>query len=151
MVLKKTKMVCTIGPASESPEILRTVISEGMDVARLNFSHGDYDEHAKRVKDIRDAGKEMKKTVGILLDVQGPERRTRKSKDGNAELVRDEIVYITMKEILRTNELLSVTYKRLINDVEVGTVNSLDDGLIELSVLEIDHENEEIKTVITNV
>src|SRR5699024_8532781 len=150
MVLKKTKMVCTIGPASESPEMLRTLISEGMDVARLNFSHGDYDEHAKRVKDIRDAGKEMKKTVGILLDLQGPEIRTTKFKDGIAELVRDEIVYITMKDILGTNERFSVTYKGLINDVEVGTVISLDDGLIELSVLEIDHENEEIKTVITN-
>src|SRR5690625_2109630 len=150
MVLKKTKMVCTIGPASESPEMLRTLISEGMDVARLNFSHGDYDEHAKRVKDIRDAGREMKKTVGILLDLQGPEIRTTKFKDGIAELVRDEIVYITMKDILGTNERFSVTYKGLINDVEVGTVISLDDGLIELSVLEIDHENEEIKTVITN-
>src|SRR5690625_6958871 len=88
MVLKKTKMVCTIGPASESPEMLRTLISEGMDVARLNFSHGDYDEHAKRVKDIRDAGREMKKTVGILLDLQGPEIRTTKFKDGIAELDR---------------------------------------------------------------
>src|SRR5690625_7619065 len=84
--------------------MLRTLISEGMDVARLNFSHGDYDEHAKRVKDIRDAGREMKKTVGILLDLQGPEIRTTKFKDGIAELVRDEIVYITMKDILGTNE-----------------------------------------------
>src|SRR5699024_11656948 len=94
MVLKNTKRVCTIGRATESPEMLRILISEGMDVARLNFSHGYYDEHAKRVKVIRDAGKEMKKTVGILLDLQGPEIRTTKFKDGIAELVRDEIVYI---------------------------------------------------------
>src|SRR5690625_7736527 len=92
----------------------------------------------------------MKKTIKILINLQGPEIRTTKFKDGIAELVRDEIVYITMKDILGTNERFSVTYKGLINDVEVGTVISLDDGLIELSVLEIDHENEEIKTVITN-
>src|SRR5699024_12317044 len=99
--------------------------------------------HAKRVKDIRDAGREMKKTVGILLDLQGQEIRTTKFKDGIAELVRDEIVYIAMKDILGTNERLSVTYNGLINDVEVRTVISLDDGLIELSVLEIDHRSEE--------
>src|SRR5699024_12108443 len=96
--MKKTKMVIKIGLATKSTEMLRNLISEGMDVARLNLSHGDYDEHAKRVKDIRDAGKEMKKTVGILLDLQGPEIRTTKFKDGIAELVRDEIVYITMKD-----------------------------------------------------
>src|SRR5699024_783958 len=150
MALKKTKIVCTIGPASESPEMLKTLIQEGMDVARLNFSHGDYEEHTARIKDIRAAANEMDKTIGILLDLQGPEIRTTKFKDGVAELVRNEVVYITMKDILGTSERFSVTYKGLINDVHVGTVISLDDGLIELSVLEIDYENEEIKTVITN-
>lgn len=150
MALKKTKIVCTIGPASESPEMLKTLIQEGMDVARLNFSHGDYEEHTARIKDIRAAANEMDKTIGILLDLQGPEIRTTKFKDGVAELVRNEVVYITMKDILGTSERFSVTYKGLINDVQVGTVISLDDGLIELSVLEIDYENEEIKTVITN-
>src|SRR5690625_7187367 len=97
-----------------------------------------------------DGGRQMKKTVGILLDLQGPEISTTKSKDGIPELVRDEIVYITMKDILGTNERFSVTYKGLINDVEVGTVISSDDGLIVLSVLELDLDNEEIKTMITN-
>lgn len=150
MILKKTKIVCTIGPASESLEILRAIIKDGMDVARLNFSHGDYAEHAARIENIRKAADAENKTVGILLDLQGPEIRTAKFKDGLAELVRDESVYITMKDVLGTNERFTVSYKGLINDVEKGTTISLDDGLIELSVVDIDYENEEIKTVITN-
>ena len=150
MILKKTKIVCTIGPASEEIDILRKLIKEGMDVARLNFSHGDYEEHAIRIKNIRQVAKEMNKTIGILLDLQGPEIRTDKFEGGAADLVRDEIVYITMKDVLGTKERFTVSYKGLINDVEKGTIISLDDGLIELSVLEVDHENEEIKTVVTN-
>lgn len=150
MILKKTKIVCTIGPASESLDMLKTLIKEGMDVARLNFSHGDYEEHAARIDNIRKAAKAENKTVGILLDLQGPEIRTAKFKDGSAELVRDEYVYITMKDVLGTSERFTVSYKGLINDVEKGTTISLDDGLIELSVVDIDYENEEIKTVITN-
>lgn len=150
MTLKKTKIVCTIGPASESKEILTTLIKEGMDVARLNFSHGNYEEHAERIKNIREAAKEMNKTIGILLDLQGPEIRTAKFENGAAEFIRGEYVYITMEDVLGTKERFTVSYKGLINDVEKGMTISLDDGLIELTVIDINYEKNEIKTEVTN-
>lgn len=148
--MRRTKIVCTIGPASEDLDTLKEIIKNGMDVARLNFSHGNYDEHRERIKNIRQAAKEMGKVVSILLDTQGPEIRTTTFKDGKATLDRHDIVYITMKDVEGTKERFSVTYKGLINDVEVGTLISLDDGLIQLEVLGINHENEEIKTKVVN-
>ncbi|MBO1003397.1 pyruvate kinase [Pseudogracilibacillus auburnensis] len=148
--MRKTKIVCTIGPASESVDILEQLISNGMDVARLNFSHGDYEEHKQRIENIREAAKKMNKTVSILLDTQGPEIRTKTFKGGKAMLNRGDVVYICMKEIEGTAERFSVTYKGLIDDVEIGTRISLDDGLIELEVVAIDHEQEEIKTRVIN-
>ncbi|MEI3606035.1 pyruvate kinase [Pseudogracilibacillus sp. SE30717A] len=148
--MRKTKIVCTIGPASESIETLKQLIENGMDVARLNFSHGDYDEHKQRIFNIRQAAKEMDKTVSILLDTQGPEIRTKTFKDGEAYLERGNTVYISMRDVEGTAERFSVTYKGLINDVRIGTIISMDDGLIELEVVEIDHENEEIKTKVVN-
>jgi len=148
--MRRTKIVCTIGPASEDLEILKQLMKNGMDVARLNFSHGDYDEHRERIKNIRKAAKEVGKVVSILLDTQGPEIRTKSFKDGEANLERNAIVYITMKDIEGTKDRFTVTYKGLINDVEVGTMISLDDGLIQLEVLSIDHAKEEIKTKVIN-
>ena len=149
-MLRRTKMVCTIGPASEDLETLKKIMKNGMDVARLNFSHGDYEEHRQRIKSIRQAASEVGKVVSILLDTQGPEIRTKTFKDGEAMLERNAIVYITMKDIEGTAERFTVTYQGLINDVEIGTLISLDDGLIQLEVLEIDKEAEEIKTKVIN-
>ena len=148
--MRKTKIVCTIGPASESLERLKQLIENGMDVARLNFSHGDYEEHKQRIKNIRQAAEEMDKTISILLDTQGPEIRTKTFQGGEAVLERGSTVYITMKDIEGTAERFSVTYKGLINDVKKGTTISLDDGLIELEVISVDHEAEEIKTKVIN-
>lgn len=148
--MRKTKIVCTIGPASESLETLKQLIENGMDVARLNFSHGDYEEHKQRIKNIRQAAEEMDKTISILLDTQGPEIRTKTFQGGEAVLERGSTVYITMKDIEGTAERFSVTYKGLINDVKKGTTISLDDGLIELEVISVDHEAEEIKTKVIN-
>src|SRR5690625_1230333 len=149
-MLRRTKIVCSICPASEEVETLKKIMKNGMDVARLNFSHGDYDEHRQRIKNIRQAAKEVGKVVSILLDTQGPEIRTKTFKDGEAMLERNAIVYITMKDIEGTGERLTVNDKGLIDDVEVGTLISLDDGLIQLEVLEIDHEAEELKTKVIN-
>lgn len=148
--MRKTKIVCTIGPASESIDTLKLLIKNGMDVARLNFSHGDYDEHKQRIENIRQAAKETDKTVSILLDTQGPEIRTKTFKDGEAYLERGSTVYISMNDIEGTAERFSVTYKGLINDVKKGTIISMDDGLIELEVVEIDSDKQEIKTTVIN-
>ncbi|MUK86873.1 pyruvate kinase [Ornithinibacillus sp. L9] len=148
--MRKTKIVCTIGPASESIGKLEQLIEAGMNVARLNFSHGDYEEHGNRIKNIRAAAEKTGKTVAILLDTKGPEIRTGTFRDGQAELVEGNIVYISMKEVEGTAERFSITYDGLIDDVHEGSKILLDDGLIELEVVEIDHANKELKTKTLN-
>ncbi|SHF78236.1 pyruvate kinase [Ornithinibacillus halophilus] len=148
--MRKTKIVCTIGPASESVETLEKLMEAGMNVARLNFSHGDYEEHGARIKNIREAAANTGKTVAILLDTKGPEIRTGNFKDGQAELIQGNTVYISMKEVEGTAERFYVTYDGLINDVHEGSKILLDDGLIELEVQEVNHDNQEIKTIALN-
>ncbi|MCR8643714.1 pyruvate kinase [Paenibacillus sp. N1-5-1-14] len=146
--MRKTKIVCTIGPASESLENLKKLIEAGMNVARLNFSHGDYVEHGARIENIRQAAKEVGKTVAILLDTKGPEIRTGKLKVEPIELVQDQYVTLTTEEILGDENRISITYEDLPKDVSVGSTILIDDGLIGLSVAEI--TGTEIKCLITN-
>ncbi|WP_044894523.1 pyruvate kinase [Bacillus alveayuensis] len=148
--MRKTKIVCTIGPASESVEKLVELIEAGMNVARLNFSHGDYEEHGRRIKNIREAAKITGKTVAILLDTKGPEIRTHNMENDAIELKEGSEVVISMEEVLGTPEKFSVTYAGLIDDVTVGSKILLDDGLIGLEVLSIDKEKREIKTKVLN-
>src|SRR5699024_7068232 len=130
-LVRKTKIEYTIELVYESRETLKELMKYGIVVAQLNFSHGDYEEHAVRIQRIRETANELGKVIAILLDTQGPEIRTTTFKDGEAELKRGNITYITMKDIEGTAERFSVTYKGLIEDVHVGTKISLDDGLIE--------------------
>ncbi|MDF2725639.1 MAG: pyruvate kinase, partial [Paenibacillus sp.] len=127
--MRKTKIVCTIGPSSESLPALKQLISAGMNVARLNFSHGDFEEHGNRIRNIREACQQLGKTVAILLDTKGPEIRTGKLKEDAYELVQDETIVLTTEELLGDNKRLSVTYKQLPRDVQVGSTILIDDGL----------------------
>ncbi|WP_195571868.1 pyruvate kinase [Paenibacillus sp. 1001270B_150601_E10] len=146
--MRKTKIVCTIGPASESLEKLKQLITAGMNVARLNFSHGDYEEHGARITNIRQAATELNKTVAILLDTKGPEIRTGKLAVEPIELVQDEFITLTTEEILGDKDRISVTYRELPSDVQVGSTILIDDGLIGLTVVEI--QGTEIKCKIVN-
>ncbi|WP_138415349.1 pyruvate kinase [Aquibacillus sediminis] len=148
--MRRTKIVCTIGPASESVDKLVQLIDAGMNVARLNFSHGDFDEHGERIKNIRQAAQQTGKTVAILLDTKGPEIRTGTLKDGEAYLNKGDTVYVSMEDIEGTAERISVTYPQLIEDVHEGSKLLLDDGLIELEVQEILKDKNELKTVALN-
>lgn len=148
--MRKTKIVCTIGPASESVEKLTQLIEAGMNVARLNFSHGDHEEHGIRINNIREAAATTGKNVAILLDTKGPEIRTHAMENGAIELAVGQEVVISMTEVLGTVEKFSITYPDLINDVQQGSNILLDDGLIGLEVLEIDNINREIKTKVLN-
>lgn len=148
--MRNTKIVCTIGPASESVETLERMIEAGMNVARLNFSHGDYEEHGARIKNIRQAAANKNKDVAILLDTKGPEIRTANFAEGEAEILAGSTVYIAMDEVAGTAERFSVTYSGLIDDISVGSKILLDDGLIELEVVEIHKENNEIETKALN-
>jgi pyruvate kinase len=148
--MRKTKIVCTIGPASESVEKLTQLIEAGMNVARLNFSHGDHEEHGQRIKNIREASSQTGKTVAILLDTKGPEIRTNNMVGGAIELVAGNDITISMVEVEGTTEKFSITYPGLIDDVHVGSKILLDDGLIGLEVKSIDKQNQEIHTKILN-
>ena len=148
--MRNTKIVCTIGPASESVETLEKLMEAGMNVARLNFSHGDYEEHGARIKNIRLAALKRNKNVAILLDTKGPEIRTGNFKDGRADIEKGQTVYISMDEVEGTAERFSVSYSGLIDDVEVGSKILIDDGLIELEVVNIDKEKNEIETKALN-
>lgn len=149
--MKKTKIVCTIGPASESLETLEKLINAGMNVARLNFSHGDHEEHLARIKNIRKASENTGKLVAIMLDTKGPEIRTHNMKDDAVvTLTKGSTVRISMSEVEGTAEKFSVTYADLINDVNPGSNILIDDGLVNLQVTDIDHENGEIITTALN-
>ena len=146
--MRKTKIVCTIGPSSESLENTKKLIMAGMNVARLNFSHGDFDEHGNRIKTIRQACQELNKTVAILLDTKGPEIRTGKLEVEPVELVQDEYITLTTEEILGDKNRISITYKELPEDVQAGSTILIDDGLIGLTVVEV--QGTEIKCRIVN-
>ncbi|MER2040952.1 pyruvate kinase [Desemzia incerta] len=148
--MKKTKIVCTIGPASESVETLVKMIDAGMNVARLNFSHGDFEEHGARIQNIREASKITGKMVAILLDTKGPEIRTHNMKDGKIQFTSGDVVRVAMNEVEGTKEKFSVSYSDLINDVHPGSHILLDDGLIDLLVTDLDMENQEIVTTVQN-
>ncbi|MER2173471.1 MAG: pyruvate kinase [Carnobacterium sp.] len=148
--MKKTKIVCTIGPASETVEQLVQMIDAGMNVARLNFSHGDFEEHGARIKNIREASKRTGKMVGILLDTKGPEMRTHNMKDGRVDFEAGDVVRISMTEVEGTKEKFSISYPELINDVNPGTHILLDDGLVDLEVTDLDHANGEIVVLVKN-
>lgn len=131
----KTKIVATIGPASNNRPILEKMILAGMNVARLNFSHGSYEDHTNNIRLIRSLSRDMKRPVGILLDLQGPKIRTGKLKNGEPIWLKpNETFRITTRDILGTAELVSTTYANLANDLKKGDTLLLDDGLIELKV-----------------
>ncbi|EOL43301.1 pyruvate kinase [Enterococcus caccae] len=148
--MKKTKIVCTIGPASETVDMLVNLMNAGMNVCRLNFSHGDFEEHGNRIKNIREAAKITGKRVAILLDTKGPEIRTNEMENGAITLRTGDSVRLSMTEVLGTNEKFSITYPELINDVNVGSHILLDDGLIDLEVTDIDRAANEIVTLVKN-
>ena len=148
--MRKTKIVCTIGPASESVEKLTQLMEAGMNVARLNFSHGDFEEHGARIKNIREAAEITGNNIAILLDTKGPEIRTNNMKDGAIELVSGNDIIVSMTEVEGTTEKFSVTYEGLIDDVEAGSKILLDDGLIGLEVTKVDKAAGEIHTKILN-
>lgn len=147
--MKKTKIVCTIGPASESEEVLEGLIKNGLNVARLNFSHGSYEEHKKRIDTIKKVRNKLDLPIGIMLDTKGPEIRTGKFKDGSVDLEEGQKFVLTTRDLIGDNTVGSITYDNLSNDVKVGDTILIDDGLIELEVIDI-IEKTDIKCIVKN-
>jgi pyruvate kinase len=133
--VRRAKIVCTIGPACDSEEMIRDLMRTGMDVARLNFSHGTHSEHARRIRRLRRAARHLKRTICILQDLQGPKIRTGLLKDGKAVLLQSRAVLtITPRKVSGTSALISTDFAGLAREVEPGALVLLSDGRIELKV-----------------
>ena len=145
--MRKTKIICTIGPASESEEKLRELMLAGMNVARFNFSHGTHEEHKKKFDRVIKASNELGIQVATMLDTKGPEIRLRDVEGGRVELVTGQKFILTTDEILGNSEKATITYKNLRDDISVGTTILIDDGLIEMVVDAIE-ETDIICTVV---
>ncbi|MFP2924391.1 pyruvate kinase [Pyxidicoccus sp. 3LG] len=139
--MRRAKIVCTLGPASQSQEMLEALLENGMDVARLNFSHGSHEQHAENIAKLRAASLKVRKAVGILGDLQGPKIRTGRFVKGSTELKEGGTFHITTDETVPgTDDIVSTTYPFLAADVNPGDRILLDDGLLELHVLETDKQ-----------
>jgi pyruvate kinase len=132
----KTKIVATVGPASNSKEMLRALVKEGVDVFRLNFSHGKHEDHLKVIHFVREINKEMGTTVSLLQDLQGPKIRVDEMEPGIIIEPGQELT-ITTRDLVGNRELVSTSYKNLPNDVTTGDTILVDDGKIELKVKEV--------------
>lgn len=137
MCLRKTKIVCTIGPSSEDEEIFRELVKSGLNVARLNFSHGTHEEHKKRMDMIKKVREELNLPIAIMLDNKGPEIRTRDFVNGAVNLTKGQEFILTSRDILGNEKIASLTYENFALDVKVGDIVLIDDGLISLEVVEV--------------
>lgn len=136
--MKKTKIICTMGPNADDREILKALVENGMDIARFNFSHGDHEEQKKRFDQLKSVREEMKKPIAILLDTKGPEIRTGLLENGGKVLLNaGEEFTLTSEDIKGNSSRVSQTYPQLANDVKPGDTVLIDDGLIGLEVKEI--------------
>ena len=135
--MRRAKIVCTLGPAVESPEQVRELIAAGMNMARLNLSHGSYEEHQGRLDRVRAAAKEAGKAVAVLVDLQGPKIRLARFENGPHELARGDIFTITTDEVPGTKERVGTTYKNLPGDCKAGDRILIDDGKVTVEVVEV--------------
>ncbi|MBP3915755.1 MAG: pyruvate kinase [Clostridium sp.] len=139
--IKRTKIVCTLGPASDKEEILRELVKSGLNVCRFNFSHGSHEEHKERMDLVKKVREELGQPVAILLDTKGPEIRTGNFDEPEVLLEEGQKFTITMKDVVGNKEMCTVSYKGLVNDVVPGDTILIDDGLVGLKVEEINGDD----------
>lgn len=142
--LRRTKIVATIGPATQSPEVLRAIIEAGATTLRLNFSHGTHEDHQRSIQFIRQISFELNQPVGILQDLQGPKIRLGRFKDGSILLSKGDRFVLTSQPVIGTWEVSSVTYEPLADEVPQGATILLDDGKVEMQVEKVDRQAREL-------
>ena len=135
--MRKTKIICTLGPSTDKDGVLRELVANGMNVARFNFSHGSYEEHEGRLDNLKAIRAELGKPVAALLDTKGPEIRLKEFKNGVEMLEAGQTFTLTTREVEGTKEICSITYKDLPQDVHEGGTIMLDDGLIKLRITNV--------------
>lgn len=142
--LRRTKIVATIGPATRTPEVLRALIEAGATTLRLNFSHGTHDEHQRNIRLIRQTSFELNQPVGILQDLQGPKIRLGQFEQGSVVVKKGDRFTLTNRQVLGNEEISSVTYDRLAEEVPEGATILLDDGKVEMVVEKVDRTTQEL-------
>jgi len=147
MMTRRAKIVCTLGPSSSTYDQIKRLTQAGMDVARLNFSHGTLGEHASRIEMIRKVSRDTGKSIGILQDLQGPKIRIRKFKTGFTELKENQLFTLTTRDVEGTNKIVAVSYPSFHLDVKKGDYVLLDDGLIKLSVEEVNETDVKCRVI----
>ncbi|MCI8507912.1 MAG: pyruvate kinase [Lachnospiraceae bacterium] len=135
--MRKTKIICTLGPATEDDQVLRELMIEGMNVARFNFSHGEHDQHERNLQRVSRLREELGLPIAALLDTKGPEIRVKDFKDGKVVLKSGQEFILTTREIEGDEHAVSITYKDLVKDIKAGTRILIDDGLISMHVKSI--------------
>ena len=136
--MRKTKIICTIGPASESEEVLRKMCKAGMDVARLNFSHGTHEEHRAKIETIKKVREELDLPVAIMLDTKGPEYRIKTFESGRIELHDGDLFTLTTEDIVGNEEIVAVSYAGLADDLAPGDRVLIANGIVILEVESIE-------------
>lgn len=134
--MKKTKIICTIGPASSSEEVLTALVKNGMNVARINFSHGTHEEHLEKIKTIKTVRNKLKQPIAIMLDTKGPEYRIKTFKEGKIMLKDGDVFTFTNKNIIGDQKRVSVTYKYLAKELEIGDQILVCNGLVIFEVID---------------
>ncbi|EIW17932.1 MULTISPECIES: pyruvate kinase [Pelosinus] len=147
-IIKKTKIICTLGPSTDKPGVLESLLEAGMNISRFNFSHGSHEEQGKRIQMLRTASKQLNKNIAFLLDTKGPEIRLGKFVNGKVQLKIGQAFILTSKEILGTVKMASVNYKSLPQEVAAGNTILLSDGLVSLHVDDV--IGDEIITTVQN-
>ncbi len=137
----RTKIVATLGPASSSKEVLLKMIRAGVDICRINFSHGKHEDHLKIINIIREINTRHKTHVGILADLQGPKIRIGEVENNGIQLIKNQEIYITTKEQIGNSEQLYITYQDFPKDVKKGEIILLDDGKLQFRILETNHKD----------
>ena len=137
--MKKTKIICTIGPSSETKDTLKELLKSGMNMMRLNFSHGNYQEHKEKIDNFRTAQIETGIKAALMLDIKGPKIRTTKLKDGKNVTITagQEFIITTDKSVIGDEKMVAVTYENIIQDIKVGEKLLIDDGLLQFSIKDI--------------
>ena len=149
--MRKTKIICTIGPASENKETLTRMVKAGMNVARLNFSHGTYPEHQKKIDLIKEVRSELGVPLGIMLDTKGPEYRIRTFRDGKVTVCEGDTFTFTTDEVEGDETRVSVNYKGLVNDLSIGDRILVNNGLVVFEVTALEGPNAVCRVVIGGV
>lgn len=147
----RVKIVCTIGPASREMPILRRVVAAGMNVARLNLSHGTHEYHAETIERIRIVSEQLQRPIAILADLQGPKLRTGKMQEGGVHLEKDQELTLTTEEIIGAPGRVPIQYKELPNNVQPGERILLDDGMLELEVLSATDTEIQTRVILTGI